>query len=98
MSSLQEILKQAQKDLYCPTCGRSFTLGEIHLRGLFNHTLLLQTVCTNGHSPVIMMFVTPYYQSDELKSLDSDDILALHSTLKTFNGDFQKLWQKKKKG
>jgi hypothetical protein len=96
MNSLQEILQQAQRDLYCPTCGRNFSLSEIRLRGLFNHTLLLQTVCTNGHSPVIMIFVANYNQSEQLKPITTDDVLATHVALKNFKGDFKSLWSKKK--
>lgn len=97
MSSLQEIIKQAQKDLFCPTCGRSFNLSEIRLRGIFNHSLVLQTVCTNGHSPVIMIFVTAYYKDNiELNPISFDDVISENDQMANFKGDFQSLWAKKK--
>ncbi len=97
MNSLQEILKQAQKDLYCPTCGRNFSLGEIHLRGLFDNTLLLQTICSNGHSPIIMIFIAPYKLKEQLKPIEMDDVLTFHAQIKSFNGDFQSLWKQRKR-
>ena len=94
MNPIQEIIQQAQKDLYCPTCGRSFTLNEIKLRGLYNNTILLQAVCANEHTPIIMIFVASYKNVNNIHIIDADDILKAHKTFKNFNGDFQAIWGK----
>lgn len=94
MNPIQEIIQQAQKDLYCPSCGRSFRLNEIRLRGLYNNTILLQTVCANEHTPIIMIFVASYKNANNFHIIDADDILKAHKTFKNFNGDFQAIWGK----
>ncbi|MDO8513900.1 MAG: hypothetical protein Q7S37_05350 [bacterium] len=92
MNPIQEIIQQAQRDLYCPTCGRTFSLNEIKLRGLYDHTILLQTACANQHTPVIMIFVASYKNINNIHVLDTDDILKAHKAFKIFDGDFQAIW------
>ena len=94
MNSLPEIIAAAQKDLYCPTCGRSFNLNEIHIRGMFDHTVLLQTLCANGHVPVIMIFVASVSSKQKIAPINSDDVIKAHSALKEFDGNFVSLWKK----
>ena len=91
MSNLYEIIAQIQKDLYCPVCGKTFEIGKIHLRGLFDHTLIIQTICSNGH---ITIFMTSFKnQSVKQKPIAINDVLDLQNTLKEFDGDFQKIWK-----
>lgn len=90
MPNLHEIIAQIQRDLYCPVCGKNYEIGEIRLRGLFDHTLIVQTICTNGH---VTLFMTTLKKTEVSKSpISSDDILDLHNALKDFDGNFQKLW------
>ena len=91
MKSIHEIIKQIQKDLYCPVCGKNYEIGEIRLRGLFDHTLIVQTVCANNHMTV---FMTTYEQKNNINPVSSDDILDLHNVLSRFNGDFDRVWNK----
>lgn len=93
MNSLPEIIRAAQKDLYCPTCGRNFTLGEIRVRGMFEHTVLLQTLCANGHVPIIMIFVASINAKQYIRPIKSDDVLKAHVAIKDFDGDFIALWK-----
>ncbi len=97
MNPIQEIIQKAQRDLYCPTCGRNFNLNEIKLRGLYNNTVLLQAVCSNGHSPVIMIFVASYKMIGNIQPITTDDVLKAHKTFKNFDGDFISLWKRKDK-
>lgn len=90
MHNIHEIIKQIQKDLYCPVCGKNYEIGEIRLRGLFDHTIIVQTVCANHH---LTLFMTTYEQKKDQIPVTTDDVLDLHNTLVNFNGDFQKLWQ-----
>lgn len=91
MNSIHEIIKQIQKDLYCPVCGKNYEIGEIRLRGLFDHTLIVQTICTNNH---MTLFMTSYEQKGNKIPVSTDDVLDLHNSLVNFNGDFEKLWIK----
>ena len=89
MPNLREIIQQIQKDLYCPVCGKNYEIGEIRLKGLFDHTLIVQTICANGH---ITLFMTAFNLNRPKIPINSDDIIEIHQTLEQFDGDFQKLW------
>ena len=91
MPNLAEIIAQIQKDLYCPVCGKNYEIGEIRLRGLFDQTLIIQTICLNHH--VTLFMTTLQHRQAEKKLLTNNDILDLHNALKDFDGDFQKLWK-----
>ena len=91
MPNLAEIIQQIQKDLYCPVCGKNYEIGEIRLKGLFDHTLIVQTICANKH---VTLFMTTFSPSQKKLPISSNDIIDLHNALETFNGDFQKLWIK----
>lgn len=89
MSNLSEIIQQIQKDLSCPVCGKNYEIGEIRLRGLFDHTLIIQTICTSGH---LTLFMTTVKEGQKKNPISSDDLIDLHRTLENFHGDFQKIW------
>jgi len=91
MPNLHEIIAQIQKDLYCPVCGKTFEIGEIRLRGLFDHTLIIQTICSSGH---MTLFMTTFRNKTEAKKpISTNDVLDLKNTLGDFDGDFRKLWK-----
>lgn len=89
MQNMHEIIKQIQKELYCPVCGKNYEIGEIRLRGLFDHTLIVQTVCENKHHA---LFMTTFSQNKQYSRINANDILDLHNALEKFNGDFETLW------
>lgn len=92
MPNLHEIIAQIQKDLYCPVCGKHYEIGEIRLRGLFDHTLIVQTICDNGH---VTLFMTTFQKKAiEKAPISANDVLDLHNALENFDGDFLKLWNK----
>ena len=90
MPNLHEIIVQIQKDLYCPVCGKNYEIGEIRLRGLLDHTLIIQTICSSGH---MTLFMTTFRAKKETpKPLSTNDVLDLTNALEDFDGDFQKVW------
>lgn len=91
MPNMHEIIAQIQRDLYCPVCGRSFEIGEIRLKGLLDHTLIVQTICAQGHMTLFM--TTIKNDSVKKKTFNTDDILDLHKALDKFDGDFQTIWK-----
>jgi hypothetical protein len=90
MPNLNEILQQIQRDLYCPICGRNYESGDIKIKGLFQDTLILQTLCANGH---LTLFMTTFTAKEKKKPINNDDVLDLKNALLNFNGDFQNLWK-----
>lgn len=91
MPNLSEIIQQIQRDLSCPICGKSYETGEIRLRGLFNHTLIIQTICANGH---MTLFTTTVKDTQKKIPVSANDIIEIHQVLEEFDGDFQKIWNK----
>lgn len=95
MGNFNEIIEQIKRQLHCPICGKKYELGEIKLRGSYSHTLVIQTICENGHST---LFVTNTKNPKEIfknkKPIIIDEVLDLHHALKKFNGDFEKKWPK----
>jgi hypothetical protein len=56
MRSLQDEIRQAQRELTCPICSRSFQLEDIRLRTFANSSAVeLSVVCSHGHFPVILI-------------------------------------------
>ena len=91
MPNLVEIIQQIQKDLYCPVCGKGYEIGEIRLKGLFDHTLIVQTICANNH---ITLFMTTFRLKEKKLPVSSNDVIELPRVFENFQGDFQKLWSK----
>jgi len=90
VNNLHNIIQQLQKDLACPVCGQSFSISEIKIRALFDHTIIVQTICDNHH---VTMFMT-YYQSrlTQTHPITDQMMVKFHQDLKEFNGDFQTEW------
>lgn len=93
MPNIQEILKQIQRDMSCPICGTKFELKDIKIRGQFDHALVIQTMCTDGHLTIIM---TIFKKQDKIpvKAIATDEVLDFSNCLNNFKGDFEKLWKK----
>jgi len=55
MRSLQDEIRQAQQELTCPICGRTFELKDISLRSYAQTNVELSVTCSRGHFPVILL-------------------------------------------
>lgn len=55
MRSLQDEIRQAQKDLSCPICARTFQLRDIRVRPSGQSSAELSVICSRGHFPVILL-------------------------------------------
>lgn len=91
MPNLTEIIQQIQRDLSCPICGKKFEIGEIKLRGLFDHTLIVQTICANSH---MTLFMTTIKEGRKLAPISANDVIDIHKALENFDGNFASLWKK----
>ena len=91
---LDGMIDQAHAALSCPVCHRQFERDELRLRGMLERHGVIQASCSEQHNPTVVIFVatqTPTKSSHAHKPLTSSDVLALHQTLKTFDGNFRKL-------
>lgn len=92
--TLYEVLQRAARDLTCPACKRHFDVEELKVRGAMDRQYLVQASCHRGHLPALVLYVLPSKQvvaSGEKVTVD--DVLDLHSQLKTFNGDFRSVFK-----
>lgn len=56
MRSLQDEIRQAQRDLFCPICSRTFELKDINVRTFLEASSVeLSVICQRGHFPVILL-------------------------------------------
>jgi len=56
MRSLQDEIRQTQRELSCPVCGRTFDLRDIRVRSyLGNNSVELSVVCSRSHTPIILL-------------------------------------------
>ena len=103
MNNLEQIIAEARKNLVCPVCGRSYEASEIRLRGFLDHAYIIQTVCHNGHMPLVTVFVatsqpgqtptfTPRIQPLRREKVTVDDVIESHAILDKFSGDIGQLW------
>lgn len=92
MLSLIELLQQAQRELSCPTCGRSFQLAEIRPRGRVKNNLMLQAICANNHFPIVLIFIPSKPFDGKIKPIGKLEIEAINQRLSAFDGNFVGLW------
>lgn len=90
MSDIREIIRQIHTEQACPICHSRYPLDQIRFRGTFGQTLVIQTVCKNGHITLFMTLV----RLNQYKQVSANDVLDLSEKLNNFNGDFEKLWKK----
>ena len=103
MPNLDEIIAEARRTLVCPVCGRKYDNSEIKLRGNLDNAYIIQTVCDNGHPPLVTIFIATARDGEgptfvlhkkpaPVKKISSDDVIDGHLAIEEFNGDFLKLW------
>lgn len=97
MQSHLEILKRVRKFMVCPHCKAHYNLDDITIRSLNMGQLVLQAICSRGHSPIITLFVTHLgkidINSEKISPVINDDVIVIHQNLNKFNGDFSKLFK-----
>lgn len=102
MNSVEAIIRQAQKILYCPACGRTYHLKEIKLRGIFDNTFVFQTVCSLGHVAIFRASwsmprpVSAKSLKKSIQPITLDDVIEAHTAIEEFDGDFSRLWKDQK--
>lgn len=90
MADLHKIIEQIQKELFCPVCGKHYELGKLLIKGFYNKTLIIQTECASRH---LTIFMTSVNSNSEKQTISSDDVITLHQELKSFDGNFIKLFK-----
>ena len=105
MDNLDQIIAEARRSLVCPVCGRSYEASEIRLRGFLDNAYIIQTICSNGHMPLVTIFVataqsgkmptfTPQAQPFFKEKVTINDVIDSHARLENFEGDMGQLWER----
>lgn len=104
MPNIQEIIKQVQKDLSCPICGKKYELNKIKVRGVFENAFIIQTICEENHITLLITIDAKTKNETnsikdknliESKPISINEVLDFENFLKTFDGNFENLWTKK---
>lgn len=87
---LQELIKNIQSMMRCPSCGASYTENQIHFLGQLDMAALIQLDCQSCGLPVMATIVVsdkneaqaPKLMSDisgeELKNVDQEPVTSDH--------------------
>ena len=82
MRSLQDEIKQIQRDLFCPVCSRSFNLRDINVRSFAeNSTVELSVVCQRGHFPVILLIPVTLKELAKAGPITEKEIRRAHKMI-----------------
>lgn len=107
---LQELIKNIQAMMRCPSCGANYESDHIHFLGQLDMAALIQLDCQSCGLPVMATIVVsdkgaqpPKVLSDMSKEdlqargakepVNADHVVDVHKSLKTFDGDFEKLFK-----
>ncbi|MEX1123599.1 MAG: hypothetical protein WEC81_00220 [Patescibacteria group bacterium] len=96
MRSLQDEIRQAQKDLSCPICARTFQLRDIRIRSfLGNGSAELSVVCSRGHFPVILLVPVNLKEVTNAGPITEGEIQRLGKKISKLNRSISELISKK---
>lgn len=105
---LQELIKNIQAMMRCPSCGANYDSDHIHFLGQLDLAALIQLDCQGCGLPVMATIVVsekgaqPKVLSDMSKEdlvergktepIGNDYVLDVHKFLKEFDGNFEKMF------
>ena len=104
---LQELIKNIQAMMRCPSCGANYQEDHIHFLGQLDMAALIQLDCQSCELPVMATIVVSDKQPQTkiMSDLATEDLSApsqepvsadhavdMHTALKDFDGDFEQLF------
>lgn len=96
---LKKILHTIYKNIRCPSCGKRFDFGHIHIKGYLHNLCFLQLECPD-HLPLYATISTPLsnqantLEFAEAGSIDSDYIINAFKCLENHQGQLSDLMKK----
>ncbi|NIM47620.1 MAG: hypothetical protein GTN40_05715 [Candidatus Aenigmarchaeota archaeon] len=103
-----DIIKNSKDLKKCPACGSSYEVEEINFLGQFDSAYLIQFNCKVCNLPVIAtLIVQEKKRKVKLisssnrrvkvkKAIVTNEIIHLYQSLKSFDGDFETVFRKRK--
>ncbi len=90
---LKKILHTVYKNIRCPSCGKRFEFGHIHVKGFFNNLCFLELKCSD-HLPLYATISAPTTASPDLmlnKIIDNEYIINAYDSLTRHTGGISEL-------
>ena len=106
-NNLLNIIKTLTELMHCPSCGESYSIGEVQYISQVEGYCLLQVSCKSCKQPVWVNF---FIEKDQKKQssrryrklpemdteITSNEIIEFHCGIGGFNGDFKKIFKDNK--
>lgn len=105
---LQELIKNIQTMMRCPSCGAKYEADHIHFLGQLDTAALIQLDCQSCSLPVMATIIVAEKGSGQPRILsdisqedleeaptdpvETDHVVDMHQFLKTFDGDFESVF------
>ncbi len=103
---LQELIKNIQTMMRCPSCGAKYTADQINFLGQLDMAALIQLDCGSCGLPVMATIIvsdknqskqklfSDVSEDEDLQSepVITDDVVDIHSFLKEFDGNFENIF------
>ncbi len=90
MRSLQDEIAQAQRELSCPICSRTFELRDIQLRAFHDSaTAELSVVCSKGHFPVILIVPVTLKDVARIGQITKTELKRTYASLENLPNTFE---------
>ena len=98
MRSLQDEIKQAQRDLSCPICSRTFEVKDICVRSYVDETTIeLSVICDRGHFPVILLVPVTLKELAKVGPITKKELLVVSKKIDQLQESLTSFYTKKDK-
>ena len=99
MRSLQDEIRQAQRDLTCPICSRTFALRDFNVRSFLDSTSVeLSVVCQRGHFPVILLVPVTLKELAKVGRITDRELKLVSKKIDMLDGSLAQFYKKNKNG
>lgn len=94
MRSLQDEIRQAQQELTCPVCGRTFELRDIHIRAFdVNKAIELSVTCNRGHFPIILLVPLTLKELIKAGPISAGELKKIHTEVDSLDSTLEKVFK-----
>jgi hypothetical protein len=85
---LKKVLQTVNKNIRCPSCGKKYDFGHIHIKGFFNNLCFLELNCPD-HLPLYATIAAPKSAeslAQASETIDNDYVIKAYQLLHNHQG------------
>jgi hypothetical protein len=85
---LKKVLQTVNKNIRCPSCGKKYDFGHIHIKGFVNNLCFLELNCPD-HLPLFATIAAPQNKdlgAEKNEVIDNDYIIQAYQALHNYQG------------